>query len=457
MKTMNLIDKVFNFTQEKQLLPASGTVLLGLSGGADSMALLHVLCHWPNPAVRVTAVHIHHGIRGAEAARDEAFVREQCVARGVPLYVVRADVPAIAAAEHRGLEETGRQVRYAVFDQLRQRLAAHCIATAHTASDQAETVLLHLVRGCGVAGLCGIPARRGAVVRPLLTCTREEIEAYCREQNVPYIQDGTNEDLRYSRNRIRHQVLPLLRQINPAADAALLRLATAAEEDEACLRQLARQRLAEAKLGENDYRTEAFVSQPPAICHRMIRLALTAAGCHSPEQRHITAARRMLSADDGTVSLPGGYRLRVTGKRLTVRAIPRQSGRSTPPLLVERLPLAADFAGKTICLERLTDSPENVHKMFFKYAVDYDKIQGNLSVRCRAPGDRLHPAGRRVGKSLKALMNEQHVPVEQRRTYPLLCDEKGIVLVPGICCDERVRPDEHTKHFLVWRTIDELS
>lgn len=449
---MELAEKVFRYTEENALFRAPATVLLGLSGGADSVALLHLLCHWPAAGLRVVAVHIHHGIRGREAARDEQFVRAQCAACGVPLYVVRADVPAIAAAEHMGLEEAGRQVRYAVFARLQQQTGAAAVLTAHTASDQVETVLLHLLRGCGTAGLCGIPARRGAVVRPLLGSTREEIEAYCAAQGVAYITDSTNADPRYTRNAVRHRVLPLLRQINPAADAALLRLSAAAAQDEACLSAQAQQALAQAGgAEENAYAAARLEALPPAVFARAVRLALERVGCRSAEQRHIAALRTVLQAGHGCVQVPGGFALRVHAGRLLVE---QPAALPFPPpaeLPVTRLPFPVELP---ICPGRL-ELEENVHKMFFKYTIDYDKIQSSLRIRCRLPGDRLHPAGRGVGKSVKALMNEQHIPPASRAAYPLLCDAQGIVLIPGIACDERVKPDAYTKHFLVWRTDGE--
>ena len=157
----------------------SKRVLVGLSGGADSMALLHALLHWPKIGLRVSAIHIHHGLRGKAADRDEAFVRDYCERWGVPLTVAHFDVAAVAREHHLSIEEAGRRVRYEAFESARQSMDADWVLTAHTASDQAETTLLHLIRGCGVDGLTGIPAARGHIRRPLLCCTRAEVEEYC--------------------------------------------------------------------------------------------------------------------------------------------------------------------------------------------------------------------------------------------------------------------------------------
>ncbi len=442
-------------------------VVLGLSGGADSMALLHLLTHWPAAArpMAVTAVHVHHGIRGAEADADAAFVREQCAGLGVPLRLVHADVPAMAAARHDGLEETGRRVRYAAFEEAREAVGAEFILTAHTASDQAETVLMHLIRGCGVSGLTGIPVRRGFVRRPLLCCTRPEIEAYCHENAIPFRTDSTNADTGYRRNAVRHQLLPLLRSFNPSVDEALLRLAANASEDEDCLTALAGEALRQAKTADGAYDGGAFLCRPAAIRYRMLRLALEQAGCRSAERRHFCRLSDALAEGHGAVALPGGFCAAVDGGRLTVRCVRRpvaENAEQPEPLRLAlcRLPARFCFAGKsaelTVVSAEVPAVAENVHKMFFKYAVDCDKIQGSLQIRCRAAGDYLHPAGRGVGKTVKALMNEEHIPADRRGSLPLLCDDAGIVLIPGVTCDERVRTGPHTKHFLVWQWTDGL-
>ena len=454
---MHLSEKVLNFTDENALFQYPCTVLLGLSGGADSMALLHILHHWPRGGLRVVAVHVHHGIRGDEADRDEAFVRRECAALGVPLPVVHRDVPSIAEEAHLGLEEAGRQVRYQVFADLVQELGANYIATAHTASDQAETVLLHMLRGCGTAGLCGIPVRRNTIVRPLLSCSREEIETYCRAEHIPYVQDSTNSDSRYTRNALRHRVIPLLQEINPGAKEALLRMSAAASEDNECLEAMAEEALAKAWLAPGQYRLAAFAHQPRAVAGRMVRLALAQQGCRSMEYRHTAWLWRAMEQGSGRLELPGGYSLALAKGVLHVACSHTAQIEPLPETLrVTAFPYVFEWNGQRICLEQVEHLDKNVHKMFFKYTCDYDKIQGDLSVRCRLAGDAMHPAGRHVGKSVKTIMNEQQLPVGERPRYPIVCDSEGIVLVPGICCDERVRTDEHTKHFLVWRLANEL-
>ena len=224
MTALDLPKKVWDFAREKALLQVGDRVIVALSGGADSVTLLHVLCGLRDAAdLTVAAVHVHHGLRGADADADEALCRRLCEQWDVPLSVHHIDVAAEAASAHETIEQTGRRLRYACLEREADKQNAK-IATAHTASDQAETVLLHLTRGCGLHGLCGIPPRRGGVIRPLLTCSREQVEAYCAAQGLAFATDATNADVTYARNRVRHRVLPELTEINPRVGEALCRL-----------------------------------------------------------------------------------------------------------------------------------------------------------------------------------------------------------------------------------------
>lgn len=455
-----IIEKVYAFTDENALIAPHERVLAAVSGGADSMALLSLLHRWQQAELTLAVVHVHHGIRGAEADRDAAFVTQMCREWHIPLFQVRADVPAIAAREHLGLEEAGRLVRYSVFELVAAVWQADRIATAHTASDRAETVLLHLLRGCGMAGLTGIPAQRGRLVRPLLSCTRAEIEDYCCRFSVPYVKDSTNDDIQYTRNAVRRQLLPLMRQQNPAVEQALLRLADSAAEDEQYLAQQAAERLAECRMSDGvDGRR--LLAAPAAIGYRMLQQALLEYGCRSMERRHFEECRRMLERGSGAVCLPGGWRLTAAAGVLRIEPTATDSAPLPESLALTTLPYAGVWCGRRFCVRPVntedTEMARNVHRMFFKSAVDYDRIQSDLSVRVRLPGDRLYPAGRGVGKSVRRLMQEIRLPAQQRERFPLLCDSAGIVLLPGITCADRVRLTDASRHFLVWEWLDEPS
>ncbi len=444
-----MVEKVKSFTEEHALFEGVRSAIIGVSGGADSMCLLDMLHKWG--VVSLHVVHVHHGIRAEEADRDAKFVRAACEQRGLPFYLVRADVPSIARAEKRGLEEVGRSVRYDAFRRVLQEVGADCIITAHTASDQVETVLHNIIRGCGVSGLCGMSARKDDLVRPLLVCTRAEVEGYCAANHVDYITDSTNSDEAYTRNALRRSVLPLLRTINPAADDAILRLSEAACADDVFLTRSAREVVDAAT--DSAFELSTLLELSASVRYRVLRLALERIGCRSMEYRHFIAFEDMLRIGQGAVQLPGGFCLRVDGERVCAdmtdvltSAVPVPSD-----LSVDTIPFTAVFGGFELSLsledDRSIDNFKKVHKMFFKYTIDYDRINSGLYWRVRTAGDYIHPAGRNVGKSIKTLMSEWRMT--DRDQYPLLCDEDGVLLVPGYCCDERVRTTDSTKHFLV--------
>lgn len=423
------------------------------------MALLHLLHTWREDGLNVHAVHIHHGLRGDEADGDEKLVRTYCEVNDIPLTVVHAKVREIALSRQCGLEEAGRLVRYEAFEQIRCEIGAQYIVTAHTANDVAETMLMHLVRGCGVGGLTGIPSKRGCIVRPLLSCTRQEIEAYCAENDIPYVVDSTNTDVSFTRNRIRCELLPLLRQMNPSVENALLRLRDSAEQDETAWQQCAERVLKEAATVDGCFDSTVILQQPESVRVRLWKTLLAQNGCYSYTERHIDALENALQNNRGTVCLPNGYCVTVSADR--IKCFGAETNEKTDAFTVDKLPFCFVSDGQEHTLQVLSreemNAFQNVHKLFFKCCVDYDKIQGDLLIRLRRDGDAYHPARRAVGKTLKKLFQELRVPTYRREQYPLLCDEGGIVLVPGVACDKRVCPDDGTKHFLVWRVNGEPS
>ena len=200
------------------LCGAEAPVLAAVSGGLDSMCLLHLLATWGRERnLNVAAAHFNHQLRGAESDRDERFVRDWCGAHEIPFVSGRGDVRALAARKRRSLEEAAREARYAFLNQQKTALGCRCVLTAHHADDNAETMLLNLLRGTGLRGLTGIPPEREDLLRPFLQVTRQELADYAGAHDVPYVEDSTNQMDDAARNVLRHQVLPVLRQLNPRA------------------------------------------------------------------------------------------------------------------------------------------------------------------------------------------------------------------------------------------------
>ncbi|MBO4419062.1 MAG: tRNA lysidine(34) synthetase TilS, partial [Oscillospiraceae bacterium] len=237
-------NKVFRFLQDNALISPGDDVTVALSGGADSVALLWVLRKLaPELGITLRAAHFHHGLRGAEADRDADFCRDLCGTWGISFSLGRGDAAGRAAETGESIEEAARVLRYAYL----REAAPGKLATAHNADDNAETVLLHLLRGTGLRGLGGIPVRRENIIRPLLSCTREEIEALLNREGLLHVEDGTNAGDDCVRNRLRHRVLPLLRAENPALSRTLGRTAALLREEDRFLSRRAAQAGAECR------------------------------------------------------------------------------------------------------------------------------------------------------------------------------------------------------------------
>ena len=429
--------------RRERLLSPDDVVLVAFSGGADSTALLHALCAMKSRGelTEVYAAHIHHGLRGAAADADEQAVCRMCDQWGVRLFCHHADVAALAAAQKRGIEETGRAVRYAFLQETAATLGAK-IATAHTLNDQAETVLLHMARGSGLQGLCGIPFQRDTIIRPLLDCTREQVEAYCAQHALAYVTDSTNADTDFARNRLRATAIPTLLSVNGAALQNIARLTEICREDEGYL-----DGVAAAFIETNgDHPTrESMASLAPSVRKRVFARLAAQAGLPSLSYLH----REELS-----VSVDSGAAVSVTGDRLAV-----WQGKPQRLYFVGETPVATDeivlqdgmcvsFGEKTYRFSIVSlkewKKLEKFNKKDLKYVFDYDKISGSLRLRSRRVGDYLHPAGRAVGKTVKKWMIEYGVPAHLRDTVPVICDELGAVLVAGLGCDARVAMDEQT-------------
>ena len=413
---------------------AGGLILCAVSGGRDSVCLLHYLHSISGEYGFSLAVgHYNHHMRPT-AQRDEDFVRVLCGRLGVPFYTDGCDVVAAAKEKGCGVEEAGRRLRYDFLHRLADELGACRIATAHHLGDQAETVLLNLVRGTGPEGLSGIPPVRGRVIRPLLSTPREEIENYLARHGLGYVEDETNESMAFSRNRLRRSILPELEKINPALRQNIVRTAAVVGKENRYLNALAAQYLP----GEgSEIACEELLAAPEVLQPRMVRLLVDRLGTGKKDWGavHVDMVLELAKrGGDGMVSLPGGTVAVCRGGMLWLEVTsPVAEG---PVILPEgecrwngwRVTLSQASGGEpceqaALCLTKdLPGMPE------------LDRWRGS---------DGLELPGSRGRRSIKRLLTERGVPPEERNAIPCIRVNGAVAAVPGIGTDVRYLPEEN--------------
>ena len=443
--------------QARHMLEAGDGVVLGLSGGADSVALLHVLLALRSMfGLRLFAVHVHHGLRGADADVDEAFCRALCMRCGVAYDCVRVDAAAFAQENGLTVEEAGRILRYDAFEAARQACRAQKIAVAHHMNDNAETVLMRLMRGTGTMGLGGIPPVRGAVIRPFIDVPRAEIEAYCAANGYESREDATNADERFTRNKIRQTILPMLaRELNPSVTEALARTAQLAAEEDEALDMLAKRALSECAAGEGALSVSALAAQPVALQRRVVRAMLAERmGLKDIHLAHVTDILALCGKQTGKmVNLPSGW---VAERSYdTLRFIKQNQPTeafSAALLMCEEVRLPT--LGQAVLLADVETARKNATKLCTK-RIDYDKIEKNLQVRTRLPGDVIAlPGGT---KKLKKHWIDSKTPREMRENAILVCDGGSVVWIVGGVLSAAYAESAETKKIAYIELWEELK
>lgn len=427
--------KVLEAIEKYSLVGGGDSVSVALSGGADSMALLYALLELaPQLGIRVNALHFNHKIRGEEALRDECFVREQCERLGVELIVGSADVPLFARQSKLSLELAARQLRY----DFLQSNAKGLIATAHTASDNAETVLFNIARGTALSGLCGIPKRRGNIIRPLILCSRGEVEAYCAENDIPFVTDSTNLCDAYSRNQIRHNAVPCLLKINPSFTRAVSRMTDAVAECNDFLQGEASAEY-ERRYSEGGLSLCDFGRLHPALAKGVLVRFLKQNGVLEPEARLIDELFSLCNSSLDRVNLPRARYAEVKGGRLSV----------TDGTAADRTEYQVSLSEEPYVF---TQGKSKIHNLFLNNTLDCDKIVGQLVLRSRLSGDSIRLYRRGCTKSLKKLFCEEKIPACKRDSLPVLADACGVVWIYGIGVAERCAVCESTRRIYKIKT-----
>jgi len=460
--------RVLRYIQAHGLFSAAERALLAVSGGPDSTALLLVLAHLAASGglkLDLRLAHFDHGLRRqADREAEKAFLSDLAAKLGLPFLLGQGDVRAHARQHRLSLEEAARELRYRFLAEQAEKAAISVVATGHTADDQAETVLMHLVRGSGLTGLAGMrpssswpfPCHEDLLLaRPLLEVSRGETERYCQEEGLSPCLDVTNLLLGSLRNRIRHQLLPLLRSYNPKIEGALLRLAAATASDLAYLEETAGvfwHALAVKDKGSVGFRRSELTALSPAIRNRLLQAACQQllADARQIEAVHIRSMVEALAKPASShLSLPGGLAFAVDGESVRLTLGREAAARVRPiPETPLAVPGRTTLAGWLVEAEVLPAQGVELGLDPYEAFLDYQAAGGQLTVRSRRRGDRFRPLGLGGEKKLQDYLVDAKVARDERDAVPLVCAPWGIAWVVGHRIDERARIRESTRTVL---------
>jgi tRNA(Ile)-lysidine synthase len=435
---------------DRAMRPRDGRILVAVSGGPDSTALLLLLVRLSqglNLALHVA--HFDHGLRSRRVAeREERFVRRLAESYGLSVHVGRGDVRAVAKAEKLSMEEAARKERYAFLAQTAEELRCRAVATGHTASDQAETVVMHLVRGSGLAGLAGMASAapwpfaghdRLSLIRPLLKLTRKDTLGVCEDLRINPMQDESNASPRYRRNHVRNDLMPLLREMNPRVDDALVRVADSASDDYAFIHASAARALRKPSDGAQRLDREQLVEAPVSIRRHALRIALGRAAGDLQEfnERHLAALERLvLEGKTGDhLDLPRDLTAELHRRTLHIQPEPAESPDRLPDAPTRLTVPGFGRIGRLAVSVTHSPPPAGVWA-----EVDADSINGHVTVRRRLDGDRFQPLGMQSVKKLQDFLVDAHVPRAERDCIPMFECERGIVWVGGVRVAEWAKP-----------------
>lgn len=453
----SFVETVRRTLHDHRMVTPGETVLVAVSGGADSMALLYVLHDLQVP---VEVAHLDHGTRGGASAEDAAFVKAAAEALGVPCHAFRRDVPREAAQANRTFEEYARDVRYAFLVATARDRACAVIATAHHADDQAETVLMRIIRGTSLRGLAGIPPVRHTegirIVRPFMALSRSQILAWCIERGIAYRHDQSNDDTRHLRNRVRHDLLPHLETTyNPRVKEALVRLADTLRVEDELLSELASALLRSCRPDSSRIHRPTFASSHRALQRRVLSAIAAEHGFECPFDRVELGAAFVCTGGTGhTLELGGGIRL-INGRDATHIV----SG----PEALEPLEVTLKAPGEVVAFGRvfraslLSSLPSVPLEQYCgprRQVFDARHVPSPLILRRRRPGDRFRPLGMTGSRKLQDYFTDLRLSVYERERQVLVTSAGRIVWVVGHAMDAFGAVTEDTREVLEIEVLD---
>lgn len=429
-----MLEKTRTTIIKHNMLSAGDSVCVALSGGADSVALLLVLDELSSELnFTLSAVHVNHLLRGEESDRDEQFCRDLCDRLDVPLQVFREDAAAFSQALGVSVETGARELRYSIFS----RLSFNKIAAAHNLNDNAETLLFRLARGTGLHGLSGIPAVRDNIIRPLIECGRNEIEAYLAERKQAFVTDSTNLSDDFSRNRIRHNIIPEMSAVHGAFPECVTRMTAGFAEDEDFL-------TSEAKKCEN----QSLFLLHPAIRKRVIINQLKSHNLKVSTEK-IEEIEETLLLRKSRIAIEKGFF--AAFDKGVMRIYQEHSAEIPKPVIMGRNDKAHFNGDRIVIISEESDEnaslSRNVNKNSTIYYADYDTIQGDIVLRNRARNDVIKPVNSVHTKDLRKILQEK-LPPEERKISAVLEDKNGIIWAEHAGISDRVKPNDKTENYL---------
>ncbi len=429
-----MICKVKRTIEKYNLLDGVASIAVGVSGGADSMCLLEILSKLKEEyGIILKVVHVNHNIRGEEALRDQNLVESYCRDKNLECLVYSVDVPALAKEMGIGEEECGRIKRYEAFSLA----GCDAIATAHSLSDSIETMIFNLIRGTGVKGLCGIPPRRENIIRPLIDCTRGEIEGYCEKNNIPYITDSTNLSDDYTRNYIRHNIISTFGKVNENFEGAIGSAIETLRIENESMERMKNDILHFSKFGDG-YKASFLRVADRTLRRRAVADILRSYMKKDVEKRHIDLVDEAIMKNDGKVEIAKDFYAVVSDGILTFECKSAEAaeweaeykdGKFTTPV-------------GTFYIEEAASTETN-------NAIDADKIVGRIRMSSRCEGDAFYSKKRNNTKTLKKLFNEAKIPAEERNNIAILRDEENVIWIDGFGTDGKYLPDINSKNVLI--------
>ena len=421
-------------------------ITVGVSGGADSVALLLALVELKKEfSYSLKVVHINHNLRGEESLRDENFVKELCDKLLIPCFVESLDVADLARSRNQSIELCARELRYEAFNKHSNGL----IATAHNADDNVETVLLNLCRGTGLKGLCGIPPIRDNIIRPLIECSRDDIIEYLNSKRQSYVMDSSNNSDDYTRNKIRHNVIPTLKSINPSLVETVSRVTATLKEDNNYINTVSEDNFKDLVNGK--YVSDTLSKCPVAIRKRVLLQYCNKLGIEA-DFTHLQEMDRVLKGEAVATSLSGNliFHKAKTGFIAEANQKNEKFSYEVFDLLEDVLPIGGFISVDKDKFPKL----KKINNLLAKFSIDCDKIKGNITVRSREDGDKYRPVFRNVTKSIRKLMCEEKPEYIQKHNFFVVEDEDGIIFTNLFGIDERVKVTDESCNILFYQEND---